>query len=227
MSNTCILFIRDIIKIGDNMNLDNNKKNYEWYDNPKIIVRLIIAIIVLDIIISQSFSINSDIEGFRMVKDILNHNIIYMFSLVYFILINTKFGKKYFDYLNAIVSLVSLILVITSALTIFQSFGLPSLLSFVLNTLFFIYFTFTFIKGTRYWKEFKIKKTVLNDIKNNSYFVGIVVLELVSFAINLILAKSFNGTVLATFQCLFIILFSRYIYLYGEHVENRLKEEVK
>lgn len=76
------------------MNLEEKKNNIEWYDNPSIITWLIILIISIIILSSQSFSINSDINALRMFQDILNHNITYMIALVYFILLKIKFGKN-------------------------------------------------------------------------------------------------------------------------------------
>ena len=64
------------------MNLEEKKNNIEWYDNPTIITWLIILIISVIILSSQSFSINSNIDPIRMFQDILNHNITYMIALV-------------------------------------------------------------------------------------------------------------------------------------------------
>ena len=49
----------------------------------------------------------------------------------------------------------------------------------------------------------------------------LVIIEVVLFSVNLITTATFNGTVLATFDCIYIILFSRYIYLYGVYLDSK------
>ena len=117
------------------MNLEEKKDNTLWYDNPSIVTWLIILIISIIILSSQSFSINSNVNALRMFQDILNHNITYMIALVYFVSLKTKLGKKYFDYSNIFMIIVFFITFITSILNVFQSFGLATLLSFSLYLL--------------------------------------------------------------------------------------------
>lgn len=201
------------------MNLEEKKNNAEWYDNPSIITWLIILIISIIILSSQSFSINSDINALRMFQDILNHNITYMIALVYFISLKTKFGKKYFDYTNLVMIVVFFIIFVTSILTVFQSFNLATLLSLAIHTLILIYFFHVFMRGTRFWKEFSLGKSPFNELSNEWFFYAIVIIEIILFAVNLISTATFNGTVLATFDCIYIILFARYIYLYGVYLD--------
>lgn len=203
------------------MNLEEKKNNIEWYDNPSIITWLIILIISIIILSSQSFSINSNINALRMFQDILNHNITYMIVLVYFIFLKTKFGRKYFDYINLGMIVVFFIIFVTSILTVFQSFNLTTLLSLGIHTLMLIYFFHIFMRGTRFWKDFSLSKSPFNELSNEWFFYAIVVIEVVLFAVNLISTATFNGTVLATFDCIYIILFARYIYLYGVYLDNK------
>ena len=117
------------------MNLEEKKDSELWYDNPSIVTWLIILIISIIILSSQSFSINSNVDALRMFQDVLNHNITYMIALVYFVSLKTKFGKKYFDYINLVMIVVFFILFVTSILTVFQSFNLATLLSLAIHTL--------------------------------------------------------------------------------------------
>lgn len=203
------------------MNLEEKKDNELWYDNPSIVTWLIILIISIIILSSQSFSINSNVDTLRMFQDVLNHNITYMIALVYFVSLKTKFGKKYFDYINLVMIVVFFILFVTSILTVFQSFNLATLLSLAIHTLLVVYFFHVFMRGTRFWKEFSLDKSPFNELSNEWFFWALVITEVVLFSVNLITTATFNGTVLATFDCIYIILFSRYIYLYGVYLDSK------
>lgn len=203
------------------MNLEEKKDNELWYDNPSIVTWLIILIISIIILSSQSFSINSNVDTLRMFQDVLNHNITYMIALVYFVSLKTKFGKKYFDYINLVMIVVFFILFVTSILTVFQSFNLVTLLSLAIHTLLVVYFFHVFMRGTRFWKEFSLDKSPFNELSNEWFFWALVIIEVVLFSVNLITTATFNGTVLATFDCIYIILFSRYIYLYGVYLDSK------
>lgn len=203
------------------MNLEEKKDNELWYDNPSIVTWLIILIISIIILSSQSFSINSNVDTLRMFQDVLNHNITYMIALVYFVSLKTKFGKKYFDYINLVMIVVFFILFVTSILTVFQSFNLATLLSLAIHTLLVVYFFHVFMRGTRFWKEFSLDKSPFNELSNEWFFWALVIIEVVLFSVNLITTATFNGTVLATFDCIYIILFSRYIYLYGVYLDSK------
>ena len=210
------------------MNLEEKKNNIEWYDNPTIITWLIILIISVIILSSQSFSINSNIDPIRMFQDILNHNITYMIALVYFVSLKTKLGKKYFDYSNIFMIIVFFITFITSILTVFQSFSLATLLSLAIHTLMLVYFFHIFMRGTRLWKEFNLSKSPFNELTNEWFFYALVIIEVILFTVNLISTATFNGTVLATFDCIYVILLSRYIYLYSVYLDEKkinVKEE--
>ena len=49
-------------------------------------------------ILSQSFAINNNLGAVEIFRNILNHNSIYLFMLLYFVSLKTYFGKKYFNY---------------------------------------------------------------------------------------------------------------------------------
>ena len=203
--------------------MKKQEKNVEWYNNPNFIIWLVIGIISLIILSSQSFTSIGNVSPIKMFQNILNHNITYIIVLVYFISLKTKFGKKYFDYSNILMILFFTITFITSILTIFQSFSLVSILTLFNNFLILIYFFHTFLRGTRFWREFKLNKSPFNELTNDWYFNAIMVVEITLYAVSLISMTTVDGTFLATFDCIYIILLTRYVYLYGEYL-NLIKK---
>lgn len=203
--------------------MKKQEKNVELYNNPNFIIWLVIGIISLIILSSQSFTSIGNVSPIKMVQNILNHNITYMIVLVYFISLKTKFGKKYFDYSNILMILFFTITFVTSILTIFQSFSLVSILTLFNNFLILIYFFHTFLRGTRFWREFKLNKSPFNELTNDWYFNAIMVVEITLYAVSLISMTTVDGTFLATFDCIYIILLTRYVYLYGEYL-NLIKK---
>lgn len=205
------------------MNLEEKKKELEWYDNPTLITNLIIGLIALIIILSQSFAINNNLSTASMLRNILNHNSTYLIVLVYFVFLKTKFGKKYFDFLNLFLILLYFITFVTSILTVFQSFGLSTLLALALHALLFVYLFHTFLRGTRFWKEFSLEKSPFNELTNDWYFYAIVIVSISTLAVQLISVSSFDGTVLAVFDWIYALLFARYIYLYFDFLDRKKK----
>ena len=121
-------------------NTKTNKNAVEWYDNPNIITTFIIGLIGLIISLSQSFAIKNNLSPLNMLGSILNHNILYLLVGIYFIALKTKVGKRYFDFFNMFLIILYILEAITSLLTVFQSFGLASLLIFSIDILILIYF---------------------------------------------------------------------------------------
>lgn len=205
------------------MNLEEKKVEVEWYDNPSTITNMLLELIILIIILSQSFAINNNMSSADILRSILNHNSVYLLVLVYFGLLKTKTGKKYFDFLNLFLILLYSIITITSLLTVFQSFTLNTILSLAINSLLILYFVHTFLRGTRIWKEFKLAKSPFNEITNSGYFYSIMVFSIILLAVNLISTTSFDGTVLSLLDCVYIILLSRYVYLYYSYLDSKKK----
>ena len=195
------------------------EKNDEWYNNPNLISLLIIGIISLIILISQSFLVTSEVSALVLVQNILNHNITYMIVLVYFVLLQFNFGKKYFDYANVLMIIFFIVIFGTSLLTVLQSFTLVSLLSLLNNFLILVYFFHTFLRGTRLWKDFKLNKSLFNELSSEWYFNAILIVEITLYAVSLISTSTVDGTFLATFDCIYIILFARYIYIYSLYLD--------
>lgn len=195
---------------------DNNKIKVEWYNNPNIITNLLIYLIIFIIILSQSFAINSSVGGFKMFSNILNHNIIYMIVFGYFIFLKTKTGKKYFNYTNLILIFLYFVTFISSLLTVFQSFSLSTMLVLAIQAVLFIYLFHTMLRKTSVWKEFRLDNSPFLELSNSWYFGTVVILEVTLLAVEFITITNFDGVVLSLLDCLYIILFARYIYLYRE-----------
>ena len=200
---------------------EKKKSEIVWYDNPNLVTTIIIGLIAVIVILSQSFAINSHLSAVEILSSILNHNIVYLLMFVYFVGLKTRIGKKYFDFFNLFIIVLHSLTAITSLLTVFQSFGLSSLLILAIDVLIIIFMFHTFLRSTRVWKSMGLAKSPFNDISNSGYFSSILVLVMTLLAVNLISTTSFDGTVLALLDSLYTILFSKYIFLYGEYLNDK------
>ena len=196
-------------------------KEIEWYDNPNIVTSLIIGLIALIIILSQSFAINNNLSAISILSNILNHNSIYLFIGAYFIALKTKIGKKYFDFLNLFLIVIHTLTAVTSFLTLFQSFGLSSLVGLAIDGLVLIYLVHTLLRSTNIWKGANLGNSPFNEITNSGYFYTILILSITLLAVNLISTTSFDGTILTLLECLYTVLFIRYIFLYGVFLDSK------
>lgn len=196
-------------------------KEIEWYDNPNLITSLIIGLIGLIIILSQSFAIHNNLSAISILSNILNHNSIYLFIGAYFIALKTRIGKKYFDFLNLFLIIIHTLTAVTSFLTIFQSFGLSSLVGLSIDVLILIYLVHTLLRSTNIWKGANLGNSPFNEITNDGYFYTIFILSITLLAVNLISTTSFDGTILTLMECLFTLLFIRYIFLYGAFLDSK------
>lgn len=199
---------------------DDKKQVKVWYDNPNIISSVCIMILVIGILLAQSFAVKNNMSTNEILRNLLNHNIIYIMGLLYFIPIKLKVGKKYFNYFNLFLILIYSIFTITSFLSIIRLFGLTTLISLSINLLFLIYMIHVFMKRTRLWKEFKLEKSPFNEIKNDSYFSIIVLLSIVLLLINLIEYTNFDGVILSMVGVTYNIFLARYVFLYQMHLSQ-------
>ncbi len=206
--------------------LEKNKKEIEWYDNPDFIVSILLGLNIAVIILSQAFAIKNNLSSLEIFRSILNHNSTYIMLLVYFVFLKTKVGKKYFNFLNIILIIFYALVTIASLLTVFQSFGLSSLVYLILYLIIFIYLIDTFMRDTRLWKDLELGKLPFDEVTNDWYFYAIMLLSVVYLAVDLISASSFDGVVLSTLGTICIMLFARYIYLYKAYQESKTKKEV-
>lgn len=192
----------------------------KWFDSANTITSLIIGTIALIIIFSQSFVLgrNGSIELFT---SIINHNSIYLFILFYFILIKFYIGKRYFNYLSALLIFIYFITTTTSFLTLIQAFSLNSTLDFILNILLLIYLVHTLMRDTRIWREFYLSKSPFNELPNEFMFYSIIVVSIILLAVNLISTIVISGVIISILDAIYIILLARYIYLYRVFLDKK------
>lgn len=199
----------------------SEKKRIDWYNDPSIITNSLIGLIIINILLSQSFAIKNELSALNILSSILSHNSVYLILVIYFILLKTKIGKKYFDFLNICLIFIYLFTSFTSLLSVLQTFNLGSIMSLCINLFFVLYLVHTFLRGTRLWKEFKLSKSPFNEFTNDGFYYIIVILSVILLAVNLIMTTSFDGTILALLDCSVIVLFGRYIYSYRKYLDDK------
>lgn len=205
--------------------MEDKKKNIYWYNNPNFITTLAISVLVLIIVLSQSFAVKNNIGTNDILRSLLNHNSVYLLGLIYFIPLKTLSGKKYFNYLNIFLIIIYGVFSITSVLTIIQSFGLTSLVGLAINIVLLVYIIHTLLVDTRLWKDFKLIKSPLNEIKKENYYYTLVILSIILLTVNLIQTSTVAGAIISLFGCIYVCILSRYIYLYGVHIELKRKNK--
>lgn len=203
-----------------------NKK--VWYNNPDILTTIILITAVVIIVISQAIAVNSNLSASAMIRNLFNHNLTYIVGIIYFALLKTSVGRKNFSLINVIYILLYIMVTVASVFTIFQSFGLSAIIGLVLNVIIVCYMVYTFLSETRLWKDFKLDKLPLTEIKNDWFFYVVCVMSGALLLVNLIDVANFSGVVITIFDTAYIILFSRYIYLYKEYIDSgQVKKEKK
>ena len=200
---------------------DKKKNEVEWFENPGIVTNLIILMIGLIVILSQSFAVNNGLGVYEILSGILNHNIGYLLVFSYFIALKTKVGKRYFDFFNIFLIIFYGLTTITSLLTLLQSFDLGSVLGFGIDLMILIYMIHTFLRSTAMWKSMGLNKSPFNEISNSGYFYSILVLSVTLLAVNLVFTTSLDGTILTLMDSIYTILFIRYVFLYGEYLDKK------
>ena len=163
-----------------------DSKEKDWFDSPRLVTYVIIGLLIVLIILSQSFAINSQLGTSDIIRSILNHNSIYVLTLIYFVLLHFKVGKKYFDHLNVLMLIFFGLITIASMFTVFQSFGLISILQLVINILFTIYFLYAFISNTVIGKDLHLNSSPIVELKNEQYFYLITTLLVIHLVVALI-----------------------------------------
>ena len=204
-----------------------NNKEKDWFDSPRMVTYVIIGLLIVLIILSQSFAINSQLGTADIIRSILNHNSIYVLTLIYFVMLHFKVGKKYFDHLNVIMLVFFGLITLASMFTVFQSFGLASLLQLGINILFTVYFLYAFISNTVIGKELHLSTSVIVELKNEQYFYLITTLLVIHLVVALINSTSFESIVISLLEVLFYFLFARYISLYKEYDDMKVSSSKK
>ena len=194
-------------------------KELVWYNDATKVVNLIILTILLVIVFSQSFANTSDFS-LKLFGSIINHNSVYLFVLIYFILLKFNFGKKYFNYLNLILIFLYGITTVTSLITLVQAFSLNTVLEFTINFALLVYLFHTMLRGTVVWKDFKLSNSPFNEMSNDTLYYIIIVLSVFILIVDLISTAVLRGIVISLLDAIFLILFGRYIYLYRKYLDD-------
>ena len=205
----------------------NKSKERDFFDSPSMITYILIGLLVVLIILSQSFAIQSHMAAGDIFRSIINHNSIYLVSLIYFILIRVKFGKKYFDYLNVVMFVFYLLTTIASLFTIFQSFGFDSILNLAFNVLITLYFGYSFFTSTVIGKDLRLSDSPLAEINNGQYYYLLIGIIAISLIVSLVSVNSFEDVVVYLLEAIYQFMFVRYIYLYKEYIERKELEAFK
>ena len=203
----------------------NNNKEKDFFDSPSMITYIIIGLLVILIILSQSFAIQNNLGAKEIFTSIINYNSVQLVSLGYFILIRFKIGKRYFDYLNVILFVFYLLSTFASLFTIFQSFGFDSLLSLAFNVLITLYFGYSFFTNTVIGRELKLSNSPLAEINNGQYYYLLMGIIVVSLIVALISVNSFEDVVVYLLEFMYQALLVRYIYLYKEFIDHKELEK--
>ena len=205
----------------------NKSSEKDFFDSPSMITYILIGLLVVLIILSQSFAIQSHMEAGDIFRSIINHNSIYLVSLIYFILIRVKFGKKYFDYLNVIMFIFYLLTTFASLFTIFQSFGFDSILNLAFNVLITLYFGYSFFTSTVIGKDLRLSDSPLSEINNGQYYYLLIGIIAISLIVSLVSVNSFEDVVVHLLEAIYKFMFVRYVYLYKEYIERKELEASK
>jgi len=205
----------------------NEHREKDWFDSPNTITLIIVGLLVVLIILSQSFAIQNNLSAQEILRSILNHNSIYVITLAYFILVRTKVGKRYFDYLNVLMAVLYILMAIAGLFTIFQSFGLASFLALSIKLFMMIYFLYAFIMPNEFGRELRLDNSPIADINNGQYFYLITILLVVELVVVLIDSVSFDGIVVSLLEMMYQLLFARYIYLYKEYQASKISKQHK
>lgn len=190
-----------------------------WYDNGNIITNLIIIAILLIIFSSQSFA-NNTAFSFTLIGSVINHNSIYLFVLIYFILLKFSFGKSYFNYLNLLLIFLYGLTTITSLLTLVGAFSLNTVLEFTINFVLCAYLFHTMLRGTRLWKELRLTNSPFNEFTNDGSFYIVVILSVFILIVELISTVELRGVVLSILDAAYLVLLGRYIFLYRKYLDD-------
>ena len=203
-----------------------NKENKNiWYNNPDILTTIILITAVVIIVISQAIAVNSNLSASAMIRNLFNHNLTYIAGIIYFGLLKTSVGRKNFSLINVIYILLYIMVTIASVFTIFQSFGISAIRGVVVNVIIVCDMVYTFLPETRLWKDLKLNKLPLTEIRNDWFFYIVFVMSVALLLVNLIDVANFSGVVITLFDTAYMILFGRYIFLYKEYIdENKVKK---
>lgn len=201
-------------------------KEREWYDDENLITSMLIGLLILIIIVSQSFAIRNQLGLGFMVRSLLNYNSIYLIFLAYFITVKTKFGKRNFNVFSICLIVIQLLVVLASLFNIFQAFDFTTVTNLVLNLVLFGYMTYSLLRDTSLWERFNLMKIPFDKLKNIQYFYVISILAGLSLIFGIIASFSFDTVVMSLLEAMLMIGIARYLYLWLSYQDQR-KEQIK
>ena len=150
------------------MRKDNIEK--EWYDDPSLITTILIGLIIIILIMSQSYAIRNHYGFLYVIRALLNSSSVYLMYLIYLIFLKTKVGKKYFNMMNLLASFVFILLVLASVLTVIQFPSIGSMINAVQSMILTVYFTYVFLEDSKIYEQLGLKKLQFSTVKNEQYF---------------------------------------------------------
>jgi hypothetical protein len=63
-----------------------------------------------------------------------------------------------------------------------------------------------------------------NELTNDWYFYTLIVLSTGLLVVKLISTLMFSGVILSIFDCLYVVVFGRFIYLYRDYLDSKKKD---
>ncbi len=199
----------------------DDRKKLEWYDNPNLIINMMIGLLAISILVSQTIAIRTGLSFQESVNQLFNDSSVYLFYLVYFVLINLKFGKKHFDALSIVIFVFQSILLLTSLLNIIQTVGVKTIFEFILSIGMWLYLSNSLIRTTKIWKAFNLDLVPTKFFKNIDYFYIVTASSLIILILGLIDSFDFNYVLVILLDCLVYIGVARYLYLYRKYNEDK------
>jgi len=199
------------------------EKEKDWYDEPDVLTTVLLSVIGLILILSQTHAIRNHLGLFEMIKSLINYSSVYIFFLAYFSLLKTKIGKKYFNLLNLILAIMYAILFIGSFFSFIQFFKLETLVVFLQTGAIFIYLVKVLLEETSLYKRLGLTRIPFDKINNDAYFYGVSLLVILNMTVTLFDTKVFYSVVLVVLETLFLIGFARYLYLYQAYKNEKKK----
>lgn len=205
----------------------NDRKEKEWYDDANVVTSLLIGILILILIISQAFAIRHQMGIDYMLRSLFNYNTIYVFFLSYFVLLKTKVGKRYFQLMNVILTVLEVLVLFGSILNVIQFFGLGTLFNLIMNIVLLTYMGYVLLRETKIWDLFHFEGLQLHLIKNSQFFTALSFINIIILVIELINSIEFDHVVLKLMECIYMIGFARYLYLYQDYQEKKEREPLE
>ncbi len=197
------------------------EREKDWYDDPNILTTVMLFILGLILILSQTYAIRNHLGLWYMIRSLINYSSVYVILLAYFILLKTKVGKRYFVIMNVILGGMFAILSLGSVFSMIQFFKLETIFSFLQNTCVFFYFVKVMGKDTNLYFKLGFSKIPFDKVTNDYYFYGISALYILGMVLSFVDKPPFDTFVLLLLQTIFFIGFVRYLYLYQEYLDER------